>query len=47
LLIPQAEAWARSIGALGAVIESRPAWAKALKGSGYAPFQTSIRKELA
>jgi hypothetical protein len=46
-LIPQAEAWARSIGAIGAIIESRPAWAKLLAGSGYEPHQTSLRKELA
>lgn len=45
-LIPQAERWAASIGALGAIIESRPAWAKVLKGHGYEPWQTSVRKEL-
>jgi hypothetical protein len=47
VLIPQAEAWARSIGAAGAIIESRPAWAKVLQGNGYEPHQLSIRKELA
>jgi hypothetical protein len=45
-LIPQAEAWARSIGALGAIIESRAGWLKVLKRSGYEPFQASCRKEL-
>lgn len=47
LLIPQAEAWAKSIGAIGAVIESREGWGKVMRGSGYAPFQMSIRKDLA
>lgn len=44
-LIPQAEAWARSIGALGAIIESREGWAKVLRKSGYEPFQSAVRKE--
>jgi hypothetical protein len=46
VLIPQAEAWAKSIGCIGAVIESRPAWVKLLSGSGYEPHQTSVRKDL-
>jgi hypothetical protein len=45
-LIPQAEAWAKSIGCLGAIIESRPAWAKILKSAGYEPHQLAVRKEL-
>jgi len=45
VLIPQAEAWARSIGALGAIIESREGWAKVLRKSGYEPFQAAVRKE--
>jgi hypothetical protein len=46
-LIPAAEAWAKSVGAIGAVIESRPAWAKILKERGYEPHQVSVRKDLA
>ena len=46
VLIPQAEAWARSIGCVGAIIESRPAWARILKSRGYEPHQLAVRKEL-
>lgn len=45
-LIPEAEAWGRKMGCIVAVIESRGAWAKVLKDSGYALYQTNIRKEL-
>ena len=45
-LIPKAEAWAKSIGCVMAIIESRPGWAKALKASGYEPHQVAVRKEL-
>lgn len=45
-LIPAAEAWAKAHGCLGAVIESRPAWAKVMKSSGYEPHQVAVRKEL-
>ena len=47
ILVPQAEAWARSIGCIGFVIESRPGWAKLLKGNGFEPHQLAVRKELA
>lgn len=43
-LIPRAEAWARQAGCILAVIESRPGWARALKG--YEPHQLAVRKEL-
>jgi len=46
-LIPMAEAWAKSIGALGAIIESREGWLRVLKRSGYEPWQASCRKEFA
>jgi len=42
--IPQAENWARSIGCICAVIESRPAWGKIMRDQGYEVFQTAIRK---
>jgi hypothetical protein len=45
-IIPEVEAWGRAIGALGIVIESRPGWARALRGAGFAPHQLAIRKEL-
>lgn len=45
VLIPRAEAWARSIGCLGAIVESREGWAKILKTHGYAPYQLALRKE--
>lgn len=45
-LIPRAELWARSIGCAGALIESRPGWAKVLAHDGYAIWQVAIRKEL-
>ncbi len=45
-LIPWAEHFARKSGAIGAIIESRPGWMKALEGRGYAPYQTAIRKVL-
>lgn len=47
VLIPQAEAWAKANGAIGAIIESRDAWAKLLKSYGYEPYQTAVRKEFA
>jgi len=47
VLIPEAEAWAKSIGALGAIIESREGWLRVLKRSGYHPWQVSCRKEFA
>ena len=46
VLIPKAEAWARSIGCAMVIIESRPGWARALKKSGYAPHQLAVRKAL-
>lgn len=45
-LIPEAEAWGRRHGCIGAIIESRSGWARALKSFGYEVHQTSVRKEL-
>lgn len=45
-LIPQAEAWGRANGCSGALIESRPGWARILKHHGYEPHQLAVRKEL-
>lgn len=45
-LIPLAEQWGRDNGCIGALIESRPAWARALKPYGYEHHQTIVRKEL-
>jgi hypothetical protein len=45
-LIPRAEAWAQTAGCIGAVIDSREGWTRALKASGYRPYQTAVRKEL-
>lgn len=44
-LRPQAEAWLREIGAMGALVESRPGWARLLKQHGYEPHQTMVRKD--
>ena len=46
IIVPEVEAWARTIGALGIVIESRPGWSRALKACGFEPHQLAIRKEL-
>lgn len=45
-LIPTIEAWGEAMGCIGAVIESRPAWARIMKKHGYDVFQTAVRKEL-
>lgn len=45
-LIPQAEAWGRSIGCVSASIASRSGWVRALKSSGYELHQCEIRKDL-
>lgn len=47
VLIPAAEEWGRSIGCVGAIVESRTGWAKALKKQGYEPHQLALRKEFA
>lgn len=44
--IVSVETWARSIGCIVAVIESRAGWLKVMKASGYELHQTAIRKEL-
>lgn len=44
-LIPIAEKWGKSLGCIGALIESRNGWQRALKGQGYEPFQMAIRKQ--
>ena len=46
VLVPRAEAWARSIGCILAIVESRPAWVRVLKQYGYEPHQQAVRKEL-
>lgn len=45
VLIPAAEEYGRSIGCLGAVIESRPGWKRALASSGYEVRQVALGKE--
>ena len=45
-LIPAAEDFARSMGCVGAIIQSREGWARVLKGQGYQPYQIALRKEL-
>ncbi len=45
-LIPLAEQWGREQDCVGAIIESRVGWAKALAPSGYEPHQLAVRKEL-
>lgn len=46
LLIPAAEQWAKAVGCIGAIIQSREGWARALKPHGYRIYQTALRKEL-
>ena len=43
-LIPAAEAYGQSIGCIGALIESREGWERALKPHGYARHQVALRK---
>ena len=43
-LIPAAEAYARKIGCVGAIIQSREGWGRVLKPRGYAPYQIALRK---
>ncbi len=45
-LIPAAEAYGKEQGCIGAKIESREAWVRALKDSGYVLHQCVVRKEL-
>jgi hypothetical protein len=45
-LAPRAEAWGLENGAVAAVVESRPGWARALKPHGYEVAQVAVRKEL-
>lgn len=42
--IPQSEKWAKELGAICAVIDSRPGWGKVMKSHGYDLYQTAIRK---
>jgi len=46
VLIPRAEQHARDLGCIGAMISSRPGWAKALASSGYRGHQVTVRKAL-
>lgn len=41
----EAEAWLRDIGAIGAIVESRAGWAKALRPHGYRTYQVALRKD--
>jgi hypothetical protein len=43
---PAVEAWARSVGCSEMLVESRPAWKRALKDIGYEPWSLTVRKEL-
>lgn len=45
-LAPDAEQYGREHGCIGATVESRLGWAKALKPYGYATHQLTVRKEL-
>lgn len=45
-LIGRAEELGRKAGCIGAIIESREGWARALKSDGYETFQISLFKEL-
>lgn len=46
-LISAAEAWGRELGCIVAGIDSREGWGRQLRGFGYVPYQTCLRKELA
>jgi hypothetical protein len=46
VLIPQAERDAKAMGCIGAKISSREGWGRALRGSGYEPYQLTLMKEL-
>ena len=45
-IFPRAEAWGRAQGCIGALVESREGWAKALKPYHYKTHQIIVRKEL-
>lgn len=45
-LAPQAEEFGRGCGCIGATVESRIGWARALKPYGYQTHQLTVRKEL-
>ena len=45
-LIPLAEQWGRDEGCIYGEIESRPEWARVMKGAGYFPSQLMLRKVL-
>ena len=47
VLRPQAERWLHDIGAMGAMVESRPGWARLLKAHGYQQHQQVLRKDFA
>jgi len=46
IIRPQLEAFGRENGAIGVLVESREGWSRLLRGHGYEPYQTSVRKEL-
>lgn len=44
-LAPIVEEWGRARGCIGALVEGRAGWAKALKGRGYRHYQTAVWKD--
>lgn len=46
VLRPLIEDWAKAVGCVGAIGESREGWAKVLKPHGYRTYQVAVRKEL-
>jgi hypothetical protein len=46
VLIPQAEAWGRASGCEHAFIDSREAWQRILKPSGFDTYKVALIKEL-
>lgn len=46
ILRPLAEQYGRDNGCIGATVESRAGWARALKPYGYEAHQLTVRKEL-
>jgi hypothetical protein len=45
-LYPRVEEWGRAMGCIVGLIESRPGWARVMRGHGYDTFQVSIIKDL-
>ena len=45
-LIPIAERFGKAMGCIGAIVQSREGWGRALRDSGYRTYQVGLRKEL-